>query len=309
MTSHSLLPIDTTPAMTSHHLVLQVPAASILSPDLVARISEHVQPLGLEKLPSASGDWGTHAVRLRDLGVDPHVARSFMPAIAAEHGVDWAVVPAGLRLADFKLLVLDMDSTLVAMETIDELGAASGKKAQIATITEAAMRGEIADYAESLHRRLALLAGTPERVLEEVYARLRLNPGAEALIAAAKAAGLKVLLATGGFTWFTERLQQRLSLDFVAANTLEWREGKLTGHALGPIVDAQGKRQALLDTCSRIGCTPRQAIAIGDGANDLAMMKAAGLSVAYHAKPAVQDAASTALNVCGLDAVRCLFEA
>ena len=308
MTSHSLLPIDTTPAMTTHHLVLQVPAASTLSPDLVARISEHVQPLGLEKLPSASGDWGTHAVRLRDLGVDPHVARSFMPAIAAEHGVDWAVVPAGLRLADFKLLVLDMDSTLVAMETIDELGTASGRKAQIAAITEAAMRGEIADYAESLRRRLALLADTPESVLEDVYARMQLNPGAETLIAAAKTRGLKVLLATGGFTWFTERLQRRLGLDFVAANTLRIEGGRLTGHVIGPIVDAEGKRQALLDTCIRIGCKPEQAIAIGDGANDLAMMGAAGLSVAYHAKPAVRDAASAALNVCGLDGVLRLFE-
>lgn len=295
-----------------HHLVLQVPAPITLNADLVARIAEHAQPGGLEKLPGPQGpkgDWGAHAMRLRDIGVDPHVVRGFMPAIAREHGIDWAVVPADLRLADFKLLVLDMDSTLVDMETIDELGTASGKKAQIAAITEAAMRGEIADYAESLRRRLALLAGTPESVLEEVYARLRLNPGAEALIAAARAAGLKVLLATGGFTWFTERLQQRLGLDFVAANTLEMHDGKLTGHALGPIVDAQGKRRALLDACTRIGCIPQQAIAIGDGANDLAMMDAAGLSVAYHAKPAVQDAANAALNVCGLDGALWLFEA
>ena len=292
-----------------HHLVLQVAAPNTLNADLVARIAEHTQPSGLEKLPNPQSDWGAQAMRLRNIGVDPQVARSDLPAIAREHGLDWAVVPAGLRLADFKLLVLDMDSTLVAMETIDELGTGSGKKAQIAAITEAAMRGEIADYAESLRRRLALLAGTPERVLQEVYDRLRLNPGAEALVGAAKAAGLKVLLATGGFTWFTERLQQRLGLDFVAANTLEWREGKLTGHAFGPIVDAQGKRQALLDACARIGCTPQQAIAIGDGANDLAMMSAAGLGVAYHAKPAVEDAADVALRVCGLDGVLQLFEA
>ncbi len=292
-----------------HHLVLQVPASRTLNADLVAHIAERTQPGGLEKLPNPQGNWGAQAMRLRNIGIDPLVACSDLPTIAGKHGIDWAVVPAGLRLADFKLLVLDMDSTLVDMETIDELGTASGKKAQIAAITEAAMRGEMTDYAESLRRRLALLAGTPEDVLQEVYNRLRLSPGADVLIAAARAAGLKVLLATGGFTWFTERLQQRLGLDFVAANTLELRDGRLTGHALGSIVDAQGKRQALLDTCSRIGCTPRQAIAIGDGANDLAMMGAAGLSVAYHAKPAVQDAASVALNVCGLDAVQCLFEA
>ena len=292
-----------------HHLVLQVAAPATLNADLVATIAEHVQPGGLEKLPSAQGDWGLQAVRLRSIAVDPHVVRALMPRVALEHTLDWAIVPASMRLADFKLLALDMDSTLVAMETIDELGEAGGKKAQIAEITEAAMRGEITDYAESLRRRLALLAGTPESVLQSVYARMRLNPGAEALIAKAKQAGLKVLLATGGFTWFTERLKGRLGLDFVAANTLEILGGKLSGHLVGPVVDAQGKRRALLDACASIGCLPTQAIAVGDGANDLAMMNAAGLSVAYHAKPAVQDAAAVALTYCGLDGVLPLFEA
>ncbi len=292
-----------------HHLVLQVAAPATLNADLVATIAERVQPCGLEKLPSAQGDWGLQAVRLRSIAVDPHVVRALMPRVALEHSLDWAIVPASMRLADFKLLALDMDSTLVAMETIDELGEAGGKKAQIAEITEAAMRGEITDYAESLRRRLALLAGTPESVLQSVYARMRLNPGAEALIAEAKQAGLKVLLATGGFTWFTERLKDRLGLDFVAANTLEILGGKLSGHLVGPVVDAHGKRRALLDTCASIGCLPTQAIAVGDGANDLAMMNAAGLSVAYHAKPAVQDAAAVALTYCGLDGVLPLFEA
>ena len=291
-----------------HHLVLQTAAPTTLNADLVARIAEHVQPRGLEKLPSAQGDWGLQAVRLRSIAVDPHVVRALMPRIASDHALDWAIVPAAMRLADFRLLALDMDSTLVAMETIDELGTASGRKAQIAAITEAAMRGEIADYAESLRRRLALLADTPETVLDDVYARMQLNPGAETLIDAAKAQGLKVLLATGGFTWFTERLHRRLGLDFVAANILRIEGGRLTGHVVGPIVDAEGKRQALLDTCIRIGCKPEQAIAIGDGANDLAMMGAAGLSVAYHAKPAVRDAAGAALNVCGLDGTLRLFE-
>ncbi len=292
-----------------HHLVLQTAAPTTLNADLVARIAEHVQPRGLEKLPSAQGDWGLQAVRLRSIAVDPHVVRALMPRIASDHALDWAIVPAAMRLADFRLLALDMDSTLVAMETIDELGDASGKKAQIAEITEATMRGEITDYGESLRRRLALLAGTPESVLQAVYNRMRLNPGAETLIAQAKQAGLKVLLATGGFTWFTERLKDRLGLDFVAANTLEILDGKLSGHLAGPVVDAQGKRRALLDACAHIGCHPTQAIAIGDGANDLAMMDAAGLSVAYHAKPAVRDAAAVALTHCGLDGVLPLFEA
>ncbi len=290
-----------------HHLVLQVPPDSNLDPALVARIAERVHPACVEPLAARHGRAGTHGVRLRELGVDAQAARALLPDLA--DGVDWALVPAARRLADFRVLALDMDSTLVAMETIDELGEASGTKAQIAAITEAAMRGEIADYAESLRRRLALLAGTPLTVLEQVYARMQLNPGAERLIAAAKAAGLTVLLATGGFTWFAERLQQRLGLDRIRANELEIRDGALTGRVLGAIVDGAGKRQALLEACAELGCAPRQAIAIGDGANDLPMLGAAGLGVAYHAKPAVRDAADVALNVCGLDALLPLFDA
>ncbi len=290
-----------------HHLVLQVPAPSRLDPALVARIAERTQARSVEALAATDSRDATDAVRLRDIGVDARAARALMPALA--DGVDWALVPAALRLRDFRVLALDMDSTLVAMETIDELGEASGTKAQIAAITEAAMRGEIADYAESLRRRLALLAGTPVAVLEQVYARMQLNPGAERLIATAKSAGLSVLLATGGFTWFAERLQQRLGLDRIRANALEIRDGALTGRVLGSIVDGAGKRQALLQTCAELGCAPRQAIAIGDGANDLPMLGAAGLGVAYHAKPAVRDAADVALNVCGLDGLLPLFDA
>ncbi len=290
-----------------HHLVLQVPAPSRLDPALVARIAERTQARSVEALAATDSRDATDAVRLRDIGVDARAARALLPALA--DGVDWALVPAALRLRDFRVLALDMDSTLVAMETIDELGEASGTKAQIAAITEAAMRGEIADYAESLRRRLALLAGTPVAVLEQVYARMQLNPGAERLIATAKSAGLSVLLATGGFTWFAERLQQRLGLDRIRANALEIRDGALTGRVLGSIVDGAGKRQALLQTCAELGCAPRQAIAIGDGANDLPMLGAAGLGVAYHAKPAVRDAADVALNVCGLDGLLPLFDA
>ncbi len=291
---------------TMHHLVLQVPPPSALDPALVARVARQLRPASIEPLDGAGTAPGAHAVRLRDVALDAGAVGQLMPALA--DGADWALLPDALRLRDFRVLALDMDSTLVSMETIDELGEASGTKAQIAAITEAAMRGEIPDYAESLRRRLALLAGTPQSVLEQVWSRMQLNPGAEALIGAAKAAGLTVLLATGGFTWFAERLQRRLGLDRVRANELDIRDGALTGHAIGAIVDGAAKRQALLDTCAELGCSPQQAIAIGDGANDLPMLGAAGLGVAYHAKPAVRDAARMALNFCGLDGVLRVFE-
>ncbi len=286
-----------------HNLVLQVPAPARLDPAVVARIAEQVRPRSQQALGDAAGRGGPSALRLCDVAADEHTVRALMPALAARHGLDWALLPAGLRLRDFRLLVLDMDSTLVNMETIDELGSATGMKARIAEITEAAMRGEIADYAESLRRRLQLLAGTPESVLEDVWRRMELNPGARELIAAAKAAGLQVLLATGGFTWFARRLQLELGLHEVRANELDIVDGRLTGRTLGPIVDGAGKRDALLDACRRLGCEPSRAIAIGDGANDLPMLDAAGLGVAYRGKPAVQQAADMALNHCALDAL------
>jgi phosphoserine phosphatase len=207
-----------------------------------------------------------------------------------------------LRWSDFRLLAMDMDSTLINIECVDEIGAAVGKKAEIAAITEAAMRGEIADYAESLRQRVALLEGVPLAALEQIYAeRLRLNPGAEALLDAARRHGLKTLLVSGGFTFFTERLRARLNLDYTRANTLEVRDGRLTGRLVGAIVDGDEKRAMLERTCAALGATPRQAIAIGDGSNDLPMMRAAGLSVAYHAKPRVQAEAMIRINDGGLD--------
>ena len=211
-----------------------------------------------------------------------------------------------LNLRDFKLIAFDMDSTLINIECVDEIADAAGRKAEVAAITEAAMRGEITDYRDSLLRRLALLKGVGEEHLAHVYrARLRLNPGAAELVLACKAAGLKVLLVSGGFTYFADRLRDRLALDFARSNKLEIENGQLTGRVLpqswGDIVDGAMKRQTLLRTCSLIGCEPAQAIAMGDGANDLEMMDAAGLSVAYRAKPKVREQAKVAIDMGGLD--------
>jgi phosphoserine phosphatase len=211
-----------------------------------------------------------------------------------------------LRLGDFGLAAFDMDSTLISIECVDEIAAVAGKKAEVAAITEAAMRGEIADYKESLRRRVALLRGVPARALQQVYdQRLRFNPGAERLVAACKAAGLKTLLVSGGFTFFSDRVRDRLGIDFTRSNVLEIVDGALTGRMVdqpwGDICDGAEKRKMLLETCASIGIEPRRAIAIGDGANDLPMMAAAGVSVAYHAKPKVRAAATVAIDSGGLD--------
>lgn len=223
---------------------------------------------------------------------------------AERFGVDAANVPNGLRLADFRLLAIDMDSTLVTMETLDEIADMAGLKAEVAAITEAAMRGEIKDFSESLTRRMALLKGVGEDLIERVYQeRLHLSPGAEILLAAAKAAGLKTMLVSGGFTHFTERLKERLGFDYAFANQFDIANQRLTGRVLGPIVDGAFKARAVQQCCQDIGCPPSQAIAIGDGANDLGMMAVAGLSVGYHAKPVVREKASWSVRKGGLDVV------
>ncbi|HET9821833.1 MAG TPA: phosphoserine phosphatase SerB [Burkholderiaceae bacterium] len=211
-----------------------------------------------------------------------------------------------LRLAGFRLIAFDMDSTLISIECVDEIADAAGRKAEVAAITEAAMRGEIADYKDSLRRRVALLAGVPVSALEAVYReRLQLNPGAERLVAACQAAGLSTLLVSGGFTFFTDRVRDRLRLDYTRSNELEIADGRLTGRMVdqpwGDICDGAEKRRMLLQTCSAIGCAPAEAIAVGDGANDLPMMAEAGLSVAYHAKPRVREQAMVAIDDGGLD--------
>ncbi len=210
------------------------------------------------------------------------------------------------RLSDFKLIAFDMDSTLINIECVDEIADAVGKKAEVAAITEAAMRGEIADYKESLRRRVALLKGVTEADMDGVYReRLRLNPGAAELVRACKAVGMKVLLVSGGFTFFTDRIRDLLGIDYTRSNVLEVQQGVLTGRMVdqpwGDICDGEEKKKMLLQTCAQLGISPLDAIAMGDGANDLPMMGTAGLSVAYHAKPAVRAQAMVAINEGGLD--------
>jgi phosphoserine phosphatase len=215
-------------------------------------------------------------------------------------------IAAPLRLQDYKLIAFDMDSTLINIECVDEIADAVGRKAEVAAITEAAMRGEITDFKESLRRRVALLKGVTLADMERVYQeRLRANPGAAELIRACKGAGMKVLLVSGGFTFFAQRVRDLLGIDFTRSNLLEMEGGVLTGRMLdqcwGDICDGAEKRRTLLEVASLLGIAPAQCIAMGDGANDLPMMGAAGLSVAYHAKPAVRAQAMVAINEGGLD--------
>ena len=213
---------------------------------------------------------------------------------------------APLPLQQFKLIAFDMDSTLINIECIDEIADAAGRKAEVAAITEAAMRGEITDFKDSLRRRVALLKDVPESALHAVFEeRLRLNPGAQQLVDTCKAQGLKVLLVSGGFTFFADRVCEMLRIDFSRSNVLDIHNGVLTGQVVsqdwGDICDGAEKRKMLLQVCAQLGISTQQAIAMGDGANDLPMMGEAGLSVAYHAKPKVREQAMVAINQGGLD--------
>ncbi len=233
-----------------------------------------------------------------------------MTTTAPATGITVRAMPQRQRLGDYKLIAFDMDSTLINIECVDEIADAVGCKDEVAAITEAAMRGEITDYKDSLRRRVALLRGATVADLEYVYTqRLQLNPGAQALVQACQQAGLKTLLVSGGFTFFTERLRQRLRLDFTRSNLLEIASGpncgtltgRITPQCWGDICDGAEKRRTLLEVASLLGIEPEECIAMGDGANDLPMMGAAGLSVAYHAKPAVREKAHVAINEGGLD--------
>jgi len=211
-----------------------------------------------------------------------------------------------LALHDFKLIAFDMDSTLINIECIDEIADAAGRKAEVSAITEAAMRGEITDFKDSLRKRVALLKGVPQEALDDVFTeRLRLNPGAKELVNICKQHGMKVLLVSGGFTFFADRVGRMLNIDFTRSNILEIVDGHLTGRLVdqdwGDICDGAEKRKKLLETCVEMGIKPEQSIAMGDGANDLLMMGVAGLSVAYHAKPKVREQAMVSIQAGGLD--------
>jgi phosphoserine phosphatase len=259
----------------------------------------------LARMSGSSGfeEINERAFRFRDARQDPSIAEW-----CAARRIDPAWMPAGRRFADLKLLAMDMDSTLITIECIDELGAMAGKKPEIAHITEQAMRGEI-DYPESLRRRVALLSGLHASALDRVYGeRLRLTPGAETLLERCKANGIKLLLVSGGFTFFAERLKQRLGIDYTISNVLELKNDSLTGKLVGNIVDAEAKAVKFRSVCEALTATKEQTVAIGDGANDLKMMAQAGVSIAFHAKPVVRAQASCALNWSGLDGVVNLFE-
>ncbi len=217
-----------------------------------------------------------------------------------------------LQLSQFKLIAFDMDSTLINIECVDEIADAAGRKAEVAAITEAAMRGEITDYKDSLRQRVALLKGVSVASMNEVYTRrLKLNPGAAELVHTCKKAGMKVLLVSGGFTFFTDRIRDELGIDYSRSNVLGVEGGLLTGELVdqpwGDICDGEEKRKMLLETCAMLGIAPRQAIAMGDGANDLPMMGVAGLSVAYRAKPKVRQQAMVAINSGGLNRLLEIF--
>lgn len=276
-----------------YNLIVQ--SQDISTPDLKA-LHALAEAHGIERINSVAHD----AFRLLDVNA---ARRGAIAVQCTSQQLDFALLPKSYQWESFGLLAMDMDSTLITIECIDEIADFIGKKAEIAAITASAMRGEI-DWPESLHQRVALLAGLDEAVLARVYdERLKLSPGAETLIAAAKKHQHKLLLVSGGFTFFTERLKARLGFDTAFSNVLEVLDGKLTGRVIGPLCDANAKASRLREAAAALGISSTQCIAIGDGANDLPMMAEAGLSIAYHAKPIVQAKATVAINFCGLDAV------
>ncbi|HFE37903.1 MAG TPA: phosphoserine phosphatase SerB [Gammaproteobacteria bacterium] len=238
-----------------------------------------------------------------EASLDGPVSRESLQTIRENHAFDVNILPAAFDPANVKLVVSDMDSTLINIECVDEIADFAGVKTEVSRVTEAAMRGEL-DFAGSLRERVKLLAGLDAGALQRVYdERLALNPGAEQMLQCLREKRIKFALVSGGFTFFTDRLKKRLALDFALSNVLGIENGKLTGEVLGDIVGAEAKAKFLLDKCGELNIDPCQVIAIGDGANDLIMMSEAGLGVAYHAKPKVQREADCAINYGGLDAL------
>ncbi|EGL54853.1 MAG: phosphoserine phosphatase SerB [Pseudomonadota bacterium] len=254
---------------------------------------------------SGQFNWYKHYVTVTHVsGIDAEA----MHQLRQQYDFDINLIPEQFDHRAAKLLVTDMDSTLITIECIDEIADFMNLKPEVAAITESAMRGEI-DFETSLRKRVSLLKGLDVEVLERVYdERLRLSPGAELMVSTLKQHGFSLALVSGGFTFFTDRLKQRLGLDFAQANKLAEKDGKLTGEVDGDICGAQTKADFLLSCCDKMNIVAEQTIAVGDGANDLLMMEPAGLSVAYHAKPKVQQQAATAINHNGLDAILGLLQ-
>ena len=276
-------------------IVIQAPQ---LAPDDMETLVALTGARGIEPLSRAAND----ACRLHDVDGTAGVAEA-----CAAAGYDFAMVDPAQALLRVRLVAMDMDSTLITIECVDEIADAQGIKPQVAAITASAMRGEI-DFAESLKRRVGLLAGVPVTALEAIYAeRLRLSPGAERMLAAFHAQGTQTLLVSGGFTFFTDRLRERLRLTAALSNTLDIVDGRLTGKLRGELVDAQSKAREVQRWAHDARAGSGLVVAIGDGANDLPMFAAADVSVAYHAKPLVRSRATHAIDHCGLDAILNLF--
>ena len=272
-------------------LVLQFPSAEALPSDLLSRLPE----------PDYADE-----KRMRFIVEEGFSLSEADVALLGSRQIDYAVLP-DMNFDELGLIVSDMDSTLITIECIDEIAAGAGLKDKVAEITGRSMRGEL-DFEQSLRSRVALLAGLDERILADVYENvLKLSPGAEFLLDECKRHNVKFLLVSGGFTFFTERLQQRLGFEYQHANVLEIENGRLTGRLKGRNIDAQAKAALLREYRSRLGLQPHQVLAVGDGANDIPMLKEAGIGVAYRAKPKARAVADACINFGGLERVRGLF--